>query len=512
MTELQLGGEPLRRWDPERIGPYVILGRLGAGAMGQVYLGRSAAGRLVAVKTIKVELAEEAGFRTRFAQEVAAARRVSGFFTAAVVEADPDADLPWLATAYVPAPSLARLVAVCGPLPVTSVRWLAAGCAEALESIHGVGLVHRDLKPSNVLIASDGPRVIDFGVARAAERMGVTTSRGTVGTPAYMAPEQARDTHQASAASDVYALGATLVFAATGHPPYQGDTVMDVLSRLATEEPDLAGLPGELTGLVTACLQRVPRERPTSSAVLARLGQFTETGAGAAGEHSYLPDEAMVLIGQYQRNPLLASAQPAPDEGADATSASYTELPASYQPRPRRQPARPGWQQWVRAHLAWVGWVSVGAALVVGGVILGASLTSSGSPGAGLPPPVAPATVCGTQDVASHMLCMNQSQGDPSTTFIVEGKDFPPGQQVTVMLSEIGPPPENKPLFDVTSTFMPVTTANGTFKVPVSQLYSGALQLGLVTVQVTASGASQAQTQFMVLPPGAPPAGSLPGQ
>ncbi|MGH3231159.1 MAG: serine/threonine-protein kinase, partial [Streptosporangiaceae bacterium] len=206
MTEPQSGakdrGEPLRRWDPERIGPYVILGRLGAGAMGQVYLGRSAAGRLVAVKTIKVDLAEEAGFRTRFAQEVAAARRVSGFFTAAVVEADPEADLPWLATAYVPAPSLARLVKACGPLPVGTVQWLAAGCAEALESIHGVGLVHRDLKPSNVLVAPDGPRVIDVGVARAAERMGLTTSRGTVGTPAYMAPEQARDTHQASAASD----------------------------------------------------------------------------------------------------------------------------------------------------------------------------------------------------------------------------------------------------------------------------------------------------------------------
>jgi len=120
---LTAGGEPLRRWDPERIGPYVILGRLGAGAMGQVYLGRSAAGRLVAVKTIKVELAEEAGFRTRFAQEVAAARRVSGVFTAAVVEADPEADLPWLATAYVPAPSLARLVGVCGPLPVARRRW-----------------------------------------------------------------------------------------------------------------------------------------------------------------------------------------------------------------------------------------------------------------------------------------------------------------------------------------------------------------------------------------------------
>jgi len=212
-------GDTLRRWDPERIGPYVILGRLGAGAMGQVYLGRSAAGRLVAVKTIKVDLAEEAGFRTRFAQEVAAARRVSGFFTAAVVEADPEADLPWLATAYVPAPSLARLVKACGPLPVGTVRWLAAGGAEALESIHGAGLVHRDLKPSNVLVAPDGPRVIDFGVARAAERMGVSTSRGTVGTPAYMAPEQVKG-EAVDKCSDVYSLGIILYELLAGRTPF----------------------------------------------------------------------------------------------------------------------------------------------------------------------------------------------------------------------------------------------------------------------------------------------------
>jgi serine/threonine protein kinase len=523
MTEPQSGdkdeGEPLRRWDPERIGPYVILGRLGAGAMGQVYLGRSAAGRLVAVKTIKVDLAEEAGFRTRFAQEVAAARRVSGFFTAAVVEADPEADLPWLATAYVPAPSLGRLIKACGPQSVGTVRWLAAGCAEALESIHGAGLVHRDLKPSNVLVAPDGPRVIDFGVARAAERMGVSTSRGAVGTPAYMAPEQARDTHQASAASDVYALGATLLFAATGHPPYQGDTVMDVLARLATEEPDLSGLSGELTELIAACLQRVPRDRPTSSAMLARLGQFTEARAGAA-EHSYLPDAAMALIAQYQRNPLLASGQPGQpghpgpqDSGGDSTSASYTELPASYLPKPRRQAspsAEPaGWRQWVRTHLAWVGWVSVGAALVVGGVILGASLSSSGSPSGGLPPPTAPRTTCGTKDVASHMLCMNKSYGYSDTEFLVEGKDFPPGQPVVITLSEAGPPPGNDPLLGITSPVKPVTSANGTFKAAVSQLYSGSLQPGLVTVQVTAPGGSNVQTQFMVLPPGAPP---LPGE
>jgi serine/threonine protein kinase len=520
MTEPQSGadvkGAPLRRWDPERIGPYVILGRLGAGAMGQVYLGRSAAGRLVAVKTIKVELAEEAGFRTRFAQEVAAARRVSGFFTAAVVEADPDADLPWLATAYVPAPSLSRLVAAGGPLPVTTVRWLAAGCAEALESIHGVGLVHRDLKPSNVLVAPDGPRVIDFGVARAAERMGLTTSRGTVGTPAYMAPEQARDTHQASAASDVYALGATLLFAATGHPPYQGDSVLDVLARLATDEPDLSGLPADLAPLVTACLQRVPRDRPSSSSMLAQLGQFTEAHPGAAGEHSYLPDAAMALIEQYQRNPLLASGQPEQENSADsgdATSASYTELPASYQPKPRRPPSRhqkpADWRHWLRTHLAWVGWVSVGAALVVSGVILGAALSSSGSPG---PPPLAPQTVCGTQQPTSHALCMNQSQGGPNADFIVEGQGFPPGQPVVVNLSEVGPPPEQNPLFSVTSTFKPVTTEHGTFKVPVSQLYSGSLKPGLVTVQAAGPGGSNAQTQFMVLPPGAPPAGAPAGQ
>ena len=293
--------------------------------MGQVYLGRSAAGRLVAVKTIRVELAEEAGFRTRFAQEVAAARKVSGVFTAAVVEADPEADLPWLATAYVPAPSLSRLVLACGPLPVSTVRWLAAGCAEALASIHGAGLVHRDLKPSNVLVAPDGPRVIDFGVARAAERMGRTTARGAVGTPAYMAPEQARDTREASVASDVYSLGATLLFAATGHPPYQGASVMDVLARLATEEPDLSGLPDELSELIAACMHRVPRQRPTSTTMLVRLGDFTVAHAGPEKDHPYLPHMAMMLIAEYQHHPQYAAAYN--ETSNDATSASEPSLP-----------------------------------------------------------------------------------------------------------------------------------------------------------------------------------------
>src|SRR5436309_5988805 len=323
--------EALRGWDPERIGPYVVLGGLGSGSMDQVYLGRSAAGRLVAVKTIRVELAEEPGSRTRFAQAVAAARKVSGVFTASVVEADPEADIPWLATAYVAAPSLSRLVLACGPLPAAPVRWLAAGCAEALASIHGAGLVHRDLKPSNVLVAPDGPRVIDFGVARAAERMGRTTSRGAVGTPAYMAPEQARDTREASVASDVYSLGATLLFAATGHPPHAGASVMDVLARLATEEPDLSGLPGELSEVTTACLHRLPRHRRTSRAMLVQLAIFPLTQAAPANAYSSLPEQVMALIAEYQRSPQIGPLGESDRERAeDATSASYTELPASY--------------------------------------------------------------------------------------------------------------------------------------------------------------------------------------
>ena len=517
--------EPLRRWDPERIGPYVVLGRLGSGSMGQVYLGRSAAGRLVAVKTIRVELAEEAGFRTRFAQEVAAARKVSGVFTAAVVEADPEADLPWLATAYVPAPSLARLVLACGPLPVATVRWLAAGCAEALASIHGAGLVHRDLKPSNVLVAPDGPRVIDFGVARAAERMGRTTARGAVGTPAYMAPEQARDTRQASVASDVYSLGATLLFAATGHPPYQGASVMDVLARLATEEPDLSGVPGELSELITACMHRVPRQRPTSTAMLVQLGDFTVAQAGPDEEHSYLPDKVMALIAEYQRSPQIGPLGEFADERGDATSASYTELPASYKPVPRRKPGHgrtgpgsgtgsgaaggSGWRRWLRAHLAWAGWASVGAALVVVGVILGSALSSSSSPSTasnpGLPvPPSAPKTVCGSpgQAAGESGACMvHQSLGPADAAWVVRASGFEPGKPVTVALT-FASPPQIGPAQKFTRT-VHVTPSAGTFELHINQLFPSALQLGLFDVRVTGPGGREATTRFIVIPPGA---------
>jgi serine/threonine protein kinase len=521
--------EPLRRWDPERIGPFTVLGRLGAGAMGQVYLGRSTAGRLVAVKTIKIEFAEEAGFRGRFAHEVAAARRVSGVFTAAVVAADPDADVPWLATAYVPAPSLQQLVRGSGPLPVPAVRWLAAGCAEALESIHNAGLVHRDLKPSNVLVAPDGPRVIDFGVARAAERIQLTVTRGAVGTPAYMAPEQARDTRQASVASDMFSLGATLLFAATGHPPYRGDTVMDVLVRLATEPPDIDGLPSELTGLVTACLDRAPRHRPTSAALLTSLAPFVRSAPEAESGHAYLTAPEIALIEEYQRNPQPqprsgATAGPADDGSSDdATFGSHTALAARNGGPPRRWRRRagpgPGTPPSGRAGgarrsrrgraLATAGLIGGGAVLVAAGVAAGVAYQSGrGQPSADRPlatpsnstpsiivvPPGNPPGSLPNGVSKTPKLVVSQPYGDGHTVFVVHGSGFPPLTQVRIELAGAGISPDR-----------PVADQKGTFNYAIDQghlFYRGLLPLGTHTVIALGAGGRRASVTFQVLPMG----------
>ncbi|PKA34965.1 outer membrane protein assembly factor BamB family protein [Streptomyces sp. SM8] len=255
--------EQLTQHDPRRIGPFEVLSRLGAGGMGLVYLARSASGRRVAIKTVRTELAEDQLFRVRFTREVEAARAVSGFYTAAVVDADPRAPVPWLATAYVPAPSLEEIVNECGPLPAPAVRWLAAGIAEALQSIHGAGLVHRDLKPSNVLVVEDGPRVIDFGIASGVSNTRLTMTNVAVGTPAYMSPEQAKDSRSVTGASDVFSLGSTLVFAATGHAPYHGANPVETVFMLLREGPDLEGLPEELRPLIESCMQMEAPLRPS---------------------------------------------------------------------------------------------------------------------------------------------------------------------------------------------------------------------------------------------------------
>jgi hypothetical protein len=550
--------EPLRRWEPERIGPYVLLGRLGAGAMGRVYLGRSTAGRLVAVKTIKIELADEAGFRASFAHEVAAARRVSGVFTAAVVAADPEAEMPWLATAYVPAPSLSQLVAECGPLPVPAARWLAAGCAEALESIHGAGLVHRDLKPSNVLVSPDGPRVIDFGVARAAERIQLTVTRGAVGTPAYMAPEQARDTRQASMASDMFSLGATLAFAATGHAPYQGETVMDVLVRLATEPPDLSGLPTELDGIVTACLARSPRQRPTSAALLGQLGPFVAAPPGPPSAHAYLPAPAMAVISGYQHGPRPNGRAGTDDAGEgttggtedtsggtgngavdESTFGSQMGLPAppgaGWHPLQRRaarpwpagraglgagtaaDPAAPprARHRGRRPVLIGAGVAAAAAVLIGGGVVAGVSLAGTGSgtstagstPGGFTPPPGPPPSQFPTAPRGSPQVVMLQPYGDPATEFLIHGTGWVPLTRVTVTLAGHG-----------TSPVRPVVDMKGTFNYALNQgheFFSRRIPPGVYHVVVTGPGGRRAEVSFQVHPPppgqGAPPRQGPPG-
>ncbi|CAM5478295.1 MULTISPECIES: PQQ-binding-like beta-propeller repeat protein [Streptomyces] len=290
--------DQLTQHDPRRIGPFEVLGRLGAGGMGLVYLARSASGRRVAIKTVRTELAEDQLFRVRFTREVEAARAVSGFYTAAVVDADPRAAVPWLATAYVPAPSLEEIVNDCGPLPAQAVRWLAAGVAEALQSIHGAGLVHRDLKPSNVLVVEDGPRVIDFGIASGVSNTRLTMTNVAVGTPAYMSPEQAKDSRSVTGASDVFSLGSTLVFAATGHPPFHGANPVETVFMLLREGPDLEGLPDELRPLIESCMQMDPAARPTPADLQAQLApHLFGSGSDDSGTASaWLPEKAVALI------------------------------------------------------------------------------------------------------------------------------------------------------------------------------------------------------------------------
>jgi len=263
--------KPLQSEDPQRVGRYQLLGRLGAGGMGQVFLGQSPGGRLVAVKLIRGELAADREFRVRFAREVAAARHVSGMFTAPVVDADPDAPRPWLVTAYVPGPSLEEAVDSQGPLPLSSVLTLAAGLAEGLGAIHAQGMVHRDLKPSNVLLASDGPRIIDFGISRAADATALTRANFFVGSPGYMSPEQALG-DEVGLASDIFSLGAVLTFAAVGESPFGIGTVTALLYRVAHDRPATERLPGQLRPLVERCLAKDPRARPTTDQLLTELG------------------------------------------------------------------------------------------------------------------------------------------------------------------------------------------------------------------------------------------------
>ncbi|KOU60364.1 serine/threonine protein kinase [Streptomyces sp. MMG1533] len=263
--------QPLGVDEPTVVGPYRLLGRLGSGGMGRVYLGRSAGGRTVAVKIVHPHFALDEEFRARFRREVDAARRVGGAWTAPVLDADPQAPVPWVATAYAAGPSLSAAVADGGALPAHSVRALGAGLAEALTAVHELGLVHRDVKPSNVLLTLDGPLLIDFGIARAMDGTASLTSSGvSIGSPGYMSPEQILG-KGATGAADVFSLGAVLAYAATGEAPFRGDSSAALLYRVVHEAPELGPLDGDLRSLVEACLAKEPGERPTPGEVARRL-------------------------------------------------------------------------------------------------------------------------------------------------------------------------------------------------------------------------------------------------
>jgi len=340
----------LQPGDPASVGPYRLLGRLGAGGMGQVYLAKSPGGRLLAVKLIRPELAEERGFRARFTSEITAARNVGGIYTAAVVDADAEADNPWMATVYVPGPSLADAVEDTGPLPAASVLALAAGLAEALAAIHQVGLIHRDLKPSNVLLATDGPRVIDFGISRLLERSMLTATGMVMGSPGFMSPEQARG-ELVGPPTDVFSLGAVLAFAATGNSPFGVGPTPALLYRVVNEVPDLSAVPARLGPLIGQCLAKNPADRPTPAQVLALLGDV-----GVLTD-AWLPPDITQTMARYSptlQTPLPPGLQepgrprtgPGPGSAAPVPATPPSVRPATPAPKsPAAHPSGPvGWE------------------------------------------------------------------------------------------------------------------------------------------------------------------------
>ncbi|MCX5140512.1 serine/threonine-protein kinase [Streptomyces sp. NBC_00338] len=320
--------QPLAADDPATIAGYRLAAKLGAGGMGKVYLSYTPGGRPVAIKVIRPEFGEDPEFRRRFAQEVQSAQRVQGLFTAPVIDADTNGAQPWLATAYVPGPSLADAVAAHGALPVEAVLLLIAGMAEALHVIHGAGIVHRDLKPSNVLLAADGPRVIDFGIAYAADATSLTGSGVTIGTPSFMAPEQAAG-RRVTPATDIFALGQVAAYAATGSPAFGEGTSHGVLYRIVHEEPDLSGVPERLMELVGRCLSKDPEARPSVAEVIT-LCQTANAETVLRRPEDWLPSPVAADI-------TVRAAAPAPVQTPPPPAAA----PAAYSPTTPVAPSTP---------------------------------------------------------------------------------------------------------------------------------------------------------------------------
>jgi hypothetical protein len=330
--------------DPRRIGPYMLLGRLGSGGMGRVYLARSPGGRQVAVKVIRPQLAEDEGFRARFAREVSAARKVGGLFTAQVVDADLDSPVPWLVTAYVPGTSLKEAVEQHGPLPTATVLALAAGLAEGLNAIHAAGVIHRDLKPSNVLLAPDGPRIIDFGISSAVDATTLTGTGFMIGSPGFMSPEQAEGM-PVGLPGDIFSLAGVLIFAARGEGPFGGGDTAALLYRVVHATPNLDQIPDKIQPLISRCLSRDAARRPTAAEFLAEL---TAVYPSAADLSEWLPAGILepsarhvVEVGPHPPTTAGSAAEPV----ARAEPAAVTEAVAAYEGLAASGNASASWPQ-----------------------------------------------------------------------------------------------------------------------------------------------------------------------
>jgi eukaryotic-like serine/threonine-protein kinase len=356
--------QELQPGDPGRLGPYRLRGVLGFGGMGQVFMGESADGQLVAVKVIRADLASDPEFRARFRREVTVARRVSSRFTAPLIGADTDGPVPWLATAYVSGPSLADAVSRHGPLPVRSVLELAAGLAEGMSAIHAAGVVHRDLKPSNVLLAQDGPRVIDFGISVTAETSPLTRTGLLIGSPGYMSPEQVEG-REVGPPSDIFSLGAVLAFAATGESPFGSGSAPTLAYRAVHRQANLDRVPAEVRGLIQRCLAKDPGQRPT-----ARDLEFAAGARAVPATERWLPEP---VTRTFLELPETA------DLSGTITSARLTPVAPPAPAHPGHL-ARPGWHEGRRqrrlARPLTIAAMLVGllAASAAGGVALAASV------------------------------------------------------------------------------------------------------------------------------------------
>ncbi|RKN44664.1 serine/threonine-protein kinase [Streptomyces hoynatensis] len=332
----------LRREDPRVVGAFRLHRRLGAGGMGVVYLGSDRRGQRVALKVIRPELAEDQEFRSRFAREVSAARRIRGGCTARLVAADLDAPRPWFATQYVPGPSLHDRVQEEGPLSAAETAAIGAALAEGLVAVHEAGVVHRDLKPSNILLSPKGPRIIDFGIAWSSGASTLTNVGTAVGSPGFLAPEQVRG-QGVTPATDVFSLGATLAYSALGDSPFGQGSSEVMLYRVVHEEPQLHGVPAALAPLVRSCLAKSPVERPSTLQLSLRLKEIASREARGVGHRpAARPPRPRREAGQGESTrPARApqDSRPTRQSASARPSAAGTGRPAAARPEPARRPA-----------------------------------------------------------------------------------------------------------------------------------------------------------------------------